>query len=93
MNRSDDWKELLIVEVSKYACLYDVTKESYRNKYIRQNAWKSISEDCDCPIEGSSIAVNRVCVCFCSMQYIAIYLCRILIKFCFPVCLLQYQYF
>ena len=36
--------------------MYDVTKEACRNKYIRQNAWKSISPVCGCPIKG--IAMN-----------------------------------
>ena len=56
MNLADNWKKLSILEVLKYPFIYDVTKEAYRNKYIRQNAWKSISPVCGCPIEG--IAMN-----------------------------------
>ena len=44
MNLADNWKKLLILEVLKYSFMYDVTKEAYRNKCSRQNAWKSISQ-------------------------------------------------
>ena len=58
MNLSDNWKELLILEVSKYPFIYDVTKEAYRNKYIRQNAWEIPSQVCGCLVEG--IAMNYI---------------------------------
>ena len=55
MSLADNWKKLSILEVLKYPFIYDVTKEAYRNN-IRQNAWKSISPVCGCPIKG--IAMN-----------------------------------
>jgi hypothetical protein len=35
--------EQLIEEVRKYPCLWNKSKEEYRNQNIRDNAWESIS--------------------------------------------------
>jgi len=37
--------EQLIEEVRKYPCLWNKSKEKYRNQNIRDNAWERISEE------------------------------------------------
>jgi hypothetical protein len=36
--------EQLIEEVRKYPCLWNKSKEEYRNQNIRDNAWEKISQ-------------------------------------------------
>ena len=41
--------EQLIEEVRKYPCLWNKSKEEYRNQNIRENAWERLSGELEEP--------------------------------------------